>query len=278
MTRSEKESKVKQLTEMIDKHSLVGILDLEKIPGSVQLKVKDALKGVAEIKMTRKSILKMSLERSNKKNDEFVEKLSGSCALIFSNENPFKLYKLLKKNKVKASAKSGQISPVDITVPAGPTEVAPGPAISTFQKAGVKTKVDKGKIAVLNDKVVAKTGEVISEDVVALLNLLKIQPVELGMNVDYAFEDGIIYGKDAMDIDEEQIMNDLALCVQKAVNLSVNANYPTKLSIEIMIQKSFNEARSLAVEANLAEKEFICHLLAKASRQMSAIESIVGKN
>src|SRR3989344_4011999 len=151
LKKHEKELKVQELKNLIDSHSTVGILNLEKTPGAVQLNVKNALKGVAEIKMSRKSLLSRALEMSNKNNENFSSKMSGSPALIVSNENPFKLFNLLKKNKTKSGAKAGQIVTIDISIPKGPTPIPPGPAISTFQKAGLKTKVEAGKISVIDE-------------------------------------------------------------------------------------------------------------------------------
>ena len=278
MNRSEKEEKVKELKKLIDSNSVVGVLDLAKIPGSVQLKVKNALKDVSIIKMSRKSVLLRALKESNKYNEEFCKKLSGSCALIFSNENPFRLFKLLKSNTVKSSAKIGQISPKDISVPAGQTPIPPGPAISTFQKAGLKTKVEAGKIAVISEKVIVKQGDAINADIVAILNLLKIEPIEISISLDHVLEDGLIYAKDVLDVSTEDLLNQVASCVQQAIYLSVNANYPTKISIEIMIQKAFNHAKSLAVEANILENEFIGDILAKAVREAKSIESLTDVN
>ncbi|MBI4895904.1 MAG: 50S ribosomal protein L10 [Candidatus Aenigmarchaeota archaeon] len=274
MSKKQKQEKVQELKKLIDSHKIIGVLNLEKIPGSVQLKVKNSLKDMATVRMSRKTILEKAIMSSNKADEKFCKKITGSAALIVSNENPFKLFKALKTSTVKSGAKSGQISPVDIRVPKGPTPIPPGPAISTFQKAGLKTKVEAGKISVIDEKVVVKQGDVISGDVVSVLNLLKIEPIEIGMTLDYALEDKLIYAKDVLDISLESVLADVGNAVRQSINLSVEINYPTKLSIEIMIQKAYREAKGLAVEANITEKEFIGDVLAKAVRQAKAVESL----
>ena len=47
------------------------------------------------------------------------------------------------------------------------------------------------------------------------------------------------------------------------------------MTIEMIISKAFNEAKSLAVEANIPEKEFIIYVLAKAARQAKSIDNLV---
>jgi len=276
MSRNDKEQKIEELVKLINSNNVIGVIDLEKIPAAAQLRIKNAIKQCATIRMSRKTILKKALEKSDKNNEEFADNFNGSCALIFTKENPFRIFKILKSNTVKSGAKTGQLAPRDISIPKGPTPIAPGPAISTFQKAGLKTKVEAGKISVIDEKVVVKQGEIINTDIVSVLNLLKIEPIELRINIEYVLEDGIIYGQSVLNIDAEDTMNNLYLCIQKAINFSVNIDYPTKLSIDLMIQKAYNQAKNLAVEANISEKEFINHVLSKAVREKNALEGIIG--
>ncbi|MFH0836772.1 MAG: 50S ribosomal protein L10 [Candidatus Aenigmatarchaeota archaeon] len=277
MTKDEKRKKVDDIVEMIDSYKIVGILDLVKIPASVQLKIKNDLSDILKIRMSRKSLLKMALKKSKKYNESFADKFTGSCALIFSNENPFKLFRLLKSSTVKSSAKEGQSAQCDIIIPKGPTPIAPGPAISTFQKAGLKTKVEAGKIAVISEKAIVKTGETISGDVVAVLNLLGIKPIEIGLNVDYILEDDFVYGRDVLDISTEAVMDDMIRCVQQTISLCVETGYPTKLAIDFMIAKAFIQAKNLAIEADITEKDFIGDVLAKAVRSAKALEVATGQ-
>jgi large subunit ribosomal protein L10 len=258
---------------------VVAVANLEKLPGSTQLKIKNAISDVAKIRMAKKSLIIRALKSAKKRDICDLEKhLSGTSTLIFTNENPFKIYGIIKRNRVMASAKGGQVAPKDIFVPKGPTPVPPGPAISTFQKAGLKTRVEAGKIAVMDEKCVVKTGDVISDDVVAVLNLLKIQPMELVMNVVAAWEDGIIYSKDVLDVDPEEYVRGIERAVQCAVNLSVNTNYPTKIAMPFMIQKAFREAKGLCVSANIFEKDFIGDVLAKAVQEARSLECMVPKD
>jgi large subunit ribosomal protein L10 len=43
--------------------------------------------------------------------------MEGQPALIFTDMNPFKLYKILEDSKTQAPAKAGNIAPSDIVVP-----------------------------------------------------------------------------------------------------------------------------------------------------------------
>lgn len=277
MLKHEKENKVNELAKLIDESLVIGILDMHKLPARQGQQIKNKLREVATIKMAKKTLIKRAIEKSKKKDiKKLEEKLAHEAALIFTNENPFKLFKTIKESRSPAAAKTGDVVQKDVVVQKGSTGLPPGPAISTLQKVGLKASVQQGKIAVMADKVIVKTGDVITEDVANVLGMLKIEPMEIGLDLVAAWDDGTVYTKDILDVDAEQYLTDLYQCVVKAVNLSVNAGYSTKLTVPIMIQKAFSEARSICIEANIFEKDFIDEVLAKAAREAKTLNDKMG--
>lgn len=276
MLKLEKPKEVEEIAQMINKHSAIGVLNMHKLPARQLQKIKDHLRGTAVIRISKKSLLLRAFDKSERDLNELKEKIMGEPALILTNENPFSLYKKLKESRSPAPAKAGDIAPNDIVIPKGPTPLPPGPAISSLQKIGLKTTVQQGKIAVAQDKVVVKEGEKITEDAVNVLNLLKMEPMEVGLDLVSVWEDNVIYAKDVLDIDQSFYVNELYVGVQKAVNLSVNVNYPTKLTIEIILQKAFTEAKALCIGANILEKQFIDDVLLKALKEAKALEQKIG--
>ena len=267
---------VKDLAEMLKKYPVIGIADLYKLPANALQKMRVSLRGKAEIKVAKRSIVERAFDIVPEK-IVLKEKLGIQPALIFSTENPFRIFKLIQKSKSKASAKSGDIAIDDITVRAGPTDIPPGPAISALSKIKIPAKVEGGKIAVAKDVVVVKKGGVISADLAAALSMLKIQPMEVGMNVPFMLEDSIVYGKDSLTIDEDKVLADLQMGAQRGINLSVNTGFPTKQTIELMISKSYREAKSVGVEAGILDKGVIEDILTKAGRQANALQHLVKK-
>lgn len=274
MVRQEKVSEVGELKTLIEKYPVVGIISMHKLPGRQLQSIRHKIN--AKIKMNKKTITLRALDLSGKKDIlKLSDKLTGSTALIFSEESPFKLFRILKENRSPAAAKAGDVATRDITIQKGSTGLPPGPAISVLQKIGLKASVQGGKIAVLQDKVVCKPGEKISADVAGVLSLLKIEPLDIGLDMICAYEDGIIYDRSVLDVNVEDYIYDIQKCVSQAVNLSVNTGYPTKLTIEMMVQKAFNETKSLCIETNVVEKDFIDDVLIKAINHAKALESKV---
>jgi large subunit ribosomal protein L10 len=244
--RPDKIKTVEDLASLMNKYPVIGILDLCKTPASALQKIKINLKGKAVIRVAKKSLILYALEKANKQNlKEFIK---GYPALILTNEDPFKLFMSIKKQMIPAPAKPGDIPEEDIEVKAGPTELMPGPAISSLSKVKIPAKVEGGKIAIMRDAVVCKAGQPVSLDLASALQLLKLEPMKVGINVTVFNEKGDIYKAEDMEVDEEKLLNDIQLAIQNAFNLSINTEYPTKETIGYMLSKAQMEAKALEAE------------------------------
>ena len=201
MKKEDKPKYVEQLTGMINEYSVIGVLNMHKMPARALQQMRESMRGTTVIKSGKKGLITKALNSSKKSNIKSLqEKLAGEAALLLTNENPFRLFRLIKENRTPAAAKPGDIAAKDITIPKGSTNLPPGPSISTLQKVGLKTSVQGGKIAVMADKVVCKAGEKITQDLADVLALLKIEPMEIGLDLAYVWEDGTIYGKQVLDV------------------------------------------------------------------------------
>jgi large subunit ribosomal protein L10 len=240
---------VEDLSKLINSYDVIGILNLYKTPASALQKIKTAFRGKAVIKVSKKSIVLLALDKAGKQN--LKEFIVGYPALILTNMDSFKIYNNLRKRKIPAPAKAGDVAIKDIEVKAGPTDLMPGPAISTLTKVKIPAKVEGGKIAIMKDKVVCKAGETVSLDMASALQLLKLEPMEVGLNVVVMEEKGIVYKAEQLIVDEEKISNDIQRAIQNAFNLSINSDYPTKETIGFMISRAYLNAKQIATEAKI---------------------------
>jgi large subunit ribosomal protein L10 len=246
--KPEKLKMVEDLASMLNKYPVIGVLDLYKTPASALQKIKMNLKDKITIKVAKKSIILFALDKANKQN--LKDYIKGYPAIIFSNTDPFKLYSSIIKENVSASAKPGDVPAEDIEVKSGPTDLPPGPAISSLSKVKIPAKVEGGKIAVMKDTIVCKAGQPVSVDLASVLQLLKLEPMEVGLNIVILEEKGVVYNKDQLYVDEAKLLNDIQLAVQNAFNLSMNASIPTKQTIGFMLAKAQMEANALESEIN----------------------------
>jgi len=266
---------VKDIADLIMKYPIIGAINVENIPAPQMSIMRAKLRGRAELRMTKRRLIKLAIAqvKDKKKGIGDIEKhLLGLPALLFSNENPFKLFALLKKNQSPAPAKPGQTAPFDIIIPAGPTPFAPGPIISEFGAVGIKTGVEGGKVSVKSDSIVAKQGDKIKPKVAELLARLDVKPMKIGLDLVAVYENGIIYGKDVLNIDEEEFAAKLGNCRRWAFNLAIFTAYPTKDTTKHLIGKAFRDARAICVSQGIVADKIIGDLLAKAEMQASGLK------
>ena len=266
---------VDEFSKLLEDYPIIASVDLENLPAPQLQNMRATLRNKVVLKMTKRRLINIAIDKAKDKKpgiEKLKENLKGMPALIFTKESPFLLYKTIKKNKSPAPAKAGQIAPKDIVVPAGNTSFSPGPVIGELGALGIKSGVEGGKIAIKEDSVVAKEGEEISAELASMLTRLGITPMEVGLDIVAAYEDGIIYPRKLLDIDEEEFMGELTTAAQWAFNLAIESGYTTKETAGVFIIKAFNQAKSLAMESGFMADAIVADMLSKAEREMLSLK------
>ena len=266
---------VSNLVNLINGHPIIGIVNMENLPAPQLQTMRAQLRGNFFITMTKRRLMKLAIEqtKAKKKGIENIEAhLGGMPALIFTKENPFRLSRTLQKSKSPAPAKAGQTAPRDIVVNKGATSFAPGPVIGELAMAGIKAGVEGGKVAIKEDTVVVKAGEKIKPKVAEILTRLGIQPMEVGLDLVAVYENGLIYTRDVLSVDEKEYKNRLSNAAKWAFNLAVFTSYPTKDTIRLLIGKAYNDAKTIGIEQKIFDKGIIEILLGKAQQQMLSLK------
>ncbi|WP_457741822.1 50S ribosomal protein L10 [Thermococcus sp.] len=271
-----KKKEVEFLTNLIKSYPVIALVDVAGVPAYPLSKMRDKLRGKALLRVSRNTLIELAIKRAAKElNEPELEKLAdyiqGGAGILVTEMNPFKLYKLLEESKTPAPAKPGAVAPKDVVIPAGPTSIAPGPLVGEMQALGIPARIERGKVTIQKDYTVLKAGEVITEQLARILNALGIEPLEVGLNLLAAYEDGIIYTPEVLAIDEEEYIEMLRRAYMHAFNLSVNTAYPTKQTIEAIIQRAFLGAKNVAVEAGYITPETIEEIFGRAIRAVLLI-------
>lgn len=249
-----KKKEVEKIKQYIKKYKCFGIINMESLPSAQLQKMRSQLKPGVFITMSKKRLINLALEqlKGEKQNlNDIIESIKGIPALLFTNEDPFKIYRIIEKSKTSASARSGQIAPHDIMLQAGPTPFTPGPIIGELGQLGIKTEVKEGKVAVKEDKILVKENQVINEKIASLLSKLGIQPMEIGLNITAIYENGIIYKKAVLSIDEKKVVADMKKITMEAIMLALELGYANKDTINLLIGKAYKQANALAEKTNV---------------------------
>ncbi len=276
MVSEAKKQFVKKIVDKIEASPIVGVVNLENLPTPQLQNMRSVLKkkGV-EISMRRKKLINLALNQSTKKDIKpLAEKLKGMPALVYASDNPFTLSAIIQKNKSEAPAKAGQTAPRDIVVKAGGTNFAPGPIISELASVGIKTKVEGGKLAIIDDAVVAKEGDVISQKLAETLKRLDIKPMEVGLDLVAVWEDGLVFDAKQLVVDEDEVRQNFTSAAQWAFNLAIEVAYPTDETIENLLQKVASESKALALEASFLTDDNKEEILARVEREALAVKEM----
>ncbi len=272
----EKRKLVRHMQKLLLEYPLIASINMENLPAQQLQSMRKQLQGKAVLLVAKKRLMHIAISaiKDKKRGIEKIEEhFVGMPGLLFSRQNPFALYKFLKRNKTSAAAKAGQVAPADIVIRAGPTGFAPGPIIGELGSVGLKTGVEKGKVAIKEDKTVVKKGDVISEKLAAILSRLDIKPMEIGLNLVAAFENGDILKRDILDINEEAFMEQLSDAASWALSLSVEAGYMSKDNAAIVLAKAQRDAVAVALEAALYAPDVMKQLINRAESEMQSLKT-----
>jgi large subunit ribosomal protein L10 len=264
----------RQLAENMGARKVVAVADLTKVRSAQILEVRRKLRGKVELLVTKNTLLRKageSLEEKRKNMAAFTGSLTGPNLLLLTDMDPFKLAMFLERSKVRVAAKAGEIATGDIVVPAGNTGLPPGPIISEFSEAKIPTKIESGSIWVVKDTVVAKRGDVITAKVASVLSKLGIKPIEAGISLKAAYEDGLIFGQNDLQLDLKRYRDDIVLAVKQALSLSVESSYLTKETAPLLLGKAHREAMWLAAKSEYPATSIMPEILREAFLEMRAL-------
>ncbi|WP_174591144.1 50S ribosomal protein L10 [Methanocella conradii] len=268
-----KKDAIKEIVDNVHSHKVTGIVDVRGVPADALQKMRQKLRGTVKMKMVRNTLTTIALESlpAEEKARELSRYVDGQIVLVYTNANPFKLYKLLEATKTKAPAKGGDIATADVSVTKGPTSFKPGPIVGEMQQAGIPAGIEGGKVVIKENKVVIRKGEKFSPKLAELLGRLEIFPMEIGLNLKAVVEGHTLYMPSDLSIDEGQLRDMFSKAAGHAFNLSMEAGIATKDTIVPLIQKAVMESKALAVNAPIFEKDVMDMILSKAEAEMLSV-------
>ncbi len=276
MVSPQKIEEVKNLAEKATHSKTIGLVNISGIPSKQFQQMRKNLRGKADLRIGRNTILKRSLEKANLK--EISEKVEGATGLVSTELTPFQLNKLLKDNKSSAPAKPGDPAPHDIVIPAGDTSLPPGPILGELQKVGIKAQIKSGKIVVMQDSLVVRGGESISKDLAIILPRFGIEPREISLNMKIAYDaSGTIYSQDVLSIDQDSLLSDITSARKNTFNLAFTLKFFTSETLPLFLQDAHTNAFNVALTAEILTKETAPHMLQKAHSQASSLSPLIPK-
>ena len=269
-----KRDRVGELAAILTSDGVFGVVDIGGVPAKNMLSMRDDLRSSLSITMAKKTLMRLAWEQTGRPMEELESLLEGAVqpAIVHTNSmNAFQLYSELEKTKQGRAAKEGEVSPMDIVVEAGPTEFGPGPIVGEFNAVGIPAKIDKGKVAIQKTTTVVNKGEPISADLGIMLSKLDINPIEIGIILTGAIEDGFLFEADSLELDTDGLRSDIITATSGAFNLACNIRWFSSQTMPTLLAKASGEATSVAVEAGITNDVTIPLFITRANARALAL-------
>ena len=273
----EKIKEVDELTDLLRRYRIIGVASLQKVRAAQLQEFKKNLADKVFMRVLKNTLMKLAIENCSERPDlkKLEEHMAGSNVYMFTDLNPFRLALILERGKVKTTAKSGDIAAFDVIVPAGNTGQPPGPIISQLNAVGLPTRIESGSVWINKDTLVVKKGEAINERLASILSKLGIKPVESGLALTAAFDEGLIVTRQQLKLDLNGTKQDIENAFAESFALSLSISYPTEETMVALLQIAHKEAYALSIGAAIPTKETIEDLIRKAYAEMLSLSSRV---
>merc|ERR1719168_366155 len=181
--------------------------------------------------------------------------LRGNVGFIFATNCTFDFIRdTIKKFRVMAAAKAGQVSLVDLTIPAGPTGMDPSQT-GFFQALNIGTKIVKGQIELASDFPLLKVGEKVGPSQAILLGKLSIKPFEYGMEVQQVYQDATVFDAAVLDISDDVLIGKFMSGVANMAAFSREVGIPTEAGLPHAFGNAFKNIAALVGEIDFEFKE-----------------------
>jgi len=279
---AEKRQEVEELVKLFKEYPVLAVVDAGSLSATLLQKVKYFLekkhKDKIVIKSTKNNLLLLAAKISGIKGAEKLEnRLKGQKIFIFSKMNPFLLYSQVSRVRLPAPAKAGMKVEKEIAVEPMDTKLPPGPLLSAFGKLRIPTKVQGGTIWIAKRTVLAKPGDVISEDLASMLQRLGIYPSEEGISIEFALEDGIFLSAEQLKLDLDQYAAEISRAYALALAFASEIAYPEPEVLKLSISRAYRKAVAVAAEAGFITPETAEAVISAALRKANALVAALGE-
>lgn len=246
-----------RLVEYIKTYKSILLIEVDFVGSKQMQEVRQELRGKANILMGKNTVIRKvfaeNMEEFPFLND-LLPYIKGNVGFVFTNEDLNVVRKVVVSNTMPAGAKEGVVAPVDVVIPAGPTNQDPGQT-SFFQALNIATKISRGAIEILTPVTVCTTGTLVTAGAAALLNKLGIKPFAFGISVTTVCDDGSVYAAAVLDMTEEDLINRFCGAANIAAAISLETGMVNTVSVPHSIKYTFKKLVAIAFESGCMFKQ-----------------------
>jgi len=236
------------------------IVNINHVASKQMQDIRMDLRGRAVVLMGKNTMIRKALQLGHEQHPEAgLENLrsvmKGNLGFIFATNCELDdIRETLNKFTLESSAKSGQVSMVNVSIPSGPTGMDPSQT-SFFQTLNIATKIVKGQIELISDFQILTEGEKVSASAAVLLTKLSIRPFNYKMEVEMVYQDGCVFPAAVLDISDDVLIGKFLAGVNNMAAFSREIGIPTEAGLPHAFGNAFKNVAALIADANFTFKE-----------------------
>jgi len=238
-----------RLIDLINEYPKIFIVGADNVGSAQMAKIRHALRGKAVLLMGKNTMIRKAIRghiENNKSLEALLPHVFGNIGFVFAKEDLSDVKKKLTELKVAAPAKAGNVAPVDVIVPAGPTGMEPTQT-SFLQALNISSKITRGQVEIINDVHLVKQGAKVGASEANLLAKLDIKPFFYGLVIKAVYDEGSIYDASVLDLSDDDILAKFRSGVRNIASVSLALHYPTVASVPHSVVNGYKRVLSIGL-------------------------------
>jgi len=262
---------MEKVTKYLDDYKEILICEIKDLPADMVHKARKLLRELkSEMVCGKGTVMTKSikdyLEKSKKLPafhtveglNQVIKDIPGKqLCLIFTNADVSKITDITNKFIIEKQAKSGAISPIEVTLQPGPTGMDAS-QIEYFQILKIPTKVVKNQLEIMSATKILTIGQKITMSEINLMKKFNIKPYKHFIQVKKIYMNGKMYGEEIMKINETYLAEKVAKGITNLSALALKLNIPCKASAPHIVANGFKNLCGLAMATDCMFKQAQC--------------------
>lgn len=251
----------------LTKYTTVLVCDIKDMPSNNIHKMRKQLRTIdSEVLCGKSTIIERAVRDIIEKgkfpshlNKETLTKLAECLAthqlcIIFTNQDIGEITKVSEQFKIEKQSKVGAISPVDITLPAGPTGMDAS-QVDYFQNLRIQTKVVKNQLDIINPTKILAVGQKITLSEINLMNKFGIKPFHHKIKVNNVIIGGKMFDSGILNLNADIMNKALERGISNIAAFGLATGLSNKASAVHVVANSFRNIMGLAVGCGVEIKQ-----------------------
>ena len=265
MPKAENKQKIwEKVHDYLKKYKNIMVCQIKDLPADIIHKIRKLLRQIqSEAVCGKATVISKSIEDFIEKNQklpnhltkEVLQAIADSLAglqvmIIFTNKDLAEITKITAQYSIEKQAKPGQLSPIEVIIPAGPTGMDAS-QIEYFQALKIPSKVMRSQLEILSATKILTVGQKITLSEINLMKKFNIKPYKHMVLIEKILLNGKIYDKSILKITPDYMKAKLEQGIKNVLQFSLASNIPTKASAPMIVANAFRNICGFSLATNV---------------------------